>query len=164
MAINLRLGGPGDVASALSVYERSNLARRRGNWPSRAPRVKQVAAHLRDPASWFIVGRDGDEDVAMALVSPFRAHRGAGEIVPGAAFLNLIYVLSDRWGEGIGGAVLDTVIEEAARRGCEQIHLWTHEGDNERAQRLYLGRGFRRTGLVDRDEAGEQIAEWLHER
>src|SRR5688572_28890100 len=103
MAISLRVGGPADVASALSVYERSNLARRRGQWPSRAPRVKQVAALLRDPASWFIVARNVDEDVAMELVSPFRADRGAGEVVPGAGFLSLIYVLPDRCDEGIGG-------------------------------------------------------------
>ena len=161
MGVEVRLGGPADVESALSVYERSSLARRHGRWPSRTERLEHVAANLRDSASWFLVGRDRDEDVAMALVLPFRADRGAGPVVPGSAFLDLIYVLPDRWGEGIGGIILDGVIEESVRRGCPRIFLWTHERDNDRAQRLYRSREFVRTGVAGSDEAGEPVAEWL---
>ena len=44
--IDVRLGIPDDVAAAVSVYERSNLARRHGDWPSRSARVAQVRASL----------------------------------------------------------------------------------------------------------------------
>jgi len=163
MGIKVRLGGTDDVAAALSVYERSNLVRRGGRWASRAQRVAQVGANLRDDTSWFLVAEDGTEVVAMASVLPFRADHGAGPVIPEASFLDLIYVLPDRWGKGIGGVILDAAIEEAARRGSPRIYLWTHEEDNDRAHRLYLGREFTRTGVVGRDEAGGPVAEWIRD-
>jgi GNAT superfamily N-acetyltransferase len=163
MAVEVRLGGPEDVEAAVSVYERSNLVRRRGQWPSRATRLAHVTANLCDAASWFLLAHEGSEAVAMALVLPFRADRGAGAVVPRTSFLDLIYVLPDRWGRGIGKAVLDAVIAEAARRESRRIYLWTHERDNERAQRLYLGRGFSRTGTTGQDDSGEPVAEWLRD-
>jgi GNAT superfamily N-acetyltransferase len=159
--IEVRLGRPGDVRAALSVYERSNLARRKGVWPARSARLEHVRRNLEDPASWFLVGYTPDEVVAMALVLPFRAEQGAGPIIPDTSFLDLIYVVPDRWGEGIGGALLDAVIYEAARRGSLRMYLWTHERENERAQRLYRSRGFRRTGRTAHDDAHEPTAEWV---
>jgi GNAT superfamily N-acetyltransferase len=163
VTVTVRLGEPVDVDVALSIYERSNLARRGGDWPGRAERVRQVATMLRDPGAWFLLAHDGPDPVAMALVSPFRADGGRGADLPGEAFLNLIYVLPERWGEGIGGRTLDAVIEESARRGTPRIHLWTHERDNERAQRLYARRGFLRTGATLLDEAGDETAEWVRD-
>jgi GNAT superfamily N-acetyltransferase len=158
--VEVRLGGAHDVEAALAVYERSNLARRHGEWPSRDARLEHVTANLRDAASWFVVAEDGSQTVGMALVLPFRADRGLGPIMPGCSFLDLIYVDPDRWGEGIGGTLLDAVIEEAARRQASTIYLWTHELQNARAHRLYAGRGFARTGVTGDDEAGERVAEW----
>jgi GNAT superfamily N-acetyltransferase len=163
MALDVRLGGPEDIEAALSVYEQSNLARRHGVWPARARRLAEVTTNLHDTASWFLLGREVDEAVAMALVLPFRADRGAGAAVEGSSFLSLIYVLPDLWGRGIGGVVLDEVIEEAARRGSRRIYLWTNERNNERAHRLYLSRAFRRTGTKGEDESGEPIAEWVRD-
>jgi [ribosomal protein S18]-alanine N-acetyltransferase len=159
----VRLGGHADVEDALSVYERSNLARRRGVWPSRGTRLEHVRANLLRPDAWFLVAFEGDEAVGMASVLPYHLDRGAGALVPGTAYLDLIYVLPDRWGRGIGGALLDAVIAESARRGWHRIHLSTHERDNERAQRLYASRGFRRTGTIATDDAGEPVAEWLRD-
>ena len=159
--IEVQLGTPNDVDVAVSVYERANLARRHGAWPSRAARSAQVTASLHDPATWFLVGRDGGDAVAMAHLLPFRADGGTGEVIPGTAFLNLIYVLPERWGKGIGGRLLDAVIAEAARRGSHCIALWTHEDENERAQRLYHSRCLIRTGRTASDDTGKLIGEWL---
>lgn len=161
--IDVQLGNPDDVEAAVSVYERSNLARRHGDWPSRSSRVAEVAASLLDAASWFLIGRDGGEAVAMAHILPFRAGGGTGPVIPGTLFLNLIYVLPDRWGKGIGGILLDAVITEAARRGCHRIALWTHEQQNERAHRLYQSRGFAPTGRTSYDDIGKSIGEWLRD-
>ena len=159
--INVHLGEPSDVAAAVSVYEHSNLARRHGDWPSRSSRVAQVTAKLHDPASWFLIGGDGNGTVAMAHITPFRASGGTGSIIPDAAFLNLLYVLPERWGEGIGGLMLDAVIDEADKRGCRRIYLWTHEDHNERAHRLYQSRRFDRTGHTSYDDKSTLIGEWL---
>jgi GNAT superfamily N-acetyltransferase len=163
--IDVRLGNLDDVNDAVSVYERSNLARRQGDWPSRPSRVAQVTASLHEAAlhaaaSWFLIGRDGAEAVAMALIHPFRASGGSGDVIPGTSFLSLIYVLPDRWGKRIGGMMLDAVIDEANRRGCHRIYLWTHQRQNERAHRLYRSRGFAPTGRTGLDDEGKPIGEW----
>ena len=147
MSLDVRLGDPADVEAAVAVYERSNLARREDVWPNRAARVEQVRAILRDPGTWFHLALDGDVPVGMAAAQPLRGDDAAAPPEPGGCFLNLIFVVPERWGEGIGGLVLDAVLAEAKRRGYERAHLFTHE-DNERSQRLYRGRGFSRTSRV----------------
>jgi GNAT superfamily N-acetyltransferase len=166
--IEVRLGKGGDVDDAASVYERSNLARRQGRWPSRSARVAQVTASLydaahHDTAAWFLIGREGTEALAMALVHPFRANDGSGDVIAGTWFLNLISVLPERWGTGIGGRLLDAVIDETKRCGCHRIFLWTHERQNERAHRLYRSRSFAPTGRTMHDDEGQQIGEWCCE-
>lgn len=145
MGIRTRRGNAADVDAAVSVYERSNLARRQGVWPRRALRVEQVRAHLRDPGSWFLLAYDGPAVVAMACAEALREGDASGPVVPGGCFLNLLFVIPERWGEGIGGAILDAVLAEAKRRDYSRIHLWTGE-DNERSHRLYSSRGFSPTG------------------
>jgi hypothetical protein len=83
MTVGLRLGGPDDVEAAVSVYARSNLARRHGVWRERASRIQEVSARLRDPITWFVVAEDGPEMVAMASVQPLRAADGTGPVIPG---------------------------------------------------------------------------------
>jgi len=57
----------------------------------------------------------------------------------------LLYVVPERWGEGIGGAILDATLAEARRRRYSRIVLWTHD-DNERSRRLYRTGEFSPTG------------------
>ena len=93
----------------------------------------------------------------MASAEALRGEEGAGPVVPGGCFLNLLFVAPERWGEGIGGAILDAVLAEARRRHCSRIHLWTHE-DDERSHRLYRRRGFTPTGRIVGGEG-----EWARE-
>ncbi len=154
MTILIRLGDAADVDAAVSVYERSNLARRQGSWPNRAARVERARAHLRDPASWFLLANEGPALVGMASAEPLRGGDGTAPVIPGGCFLHFLFVIPERWGEGIGGVILDAVLAEAKRRHYSRIHLWTHK-DNERSDRLYRSRGFAPTG---RTEDGE--GEW----
>jgi GNAT superfamily N-acetyltransferase len=87
----------------------------------------------------------------MGCAERERGEGGAGPVVPGGCFLNLLFVVPERWGEGIGGAILDGVLTQAKRRGYSRIVLWTHE-DNERSHRLYRRRGFSPTGRVAEGE------------
>ena len=157
MALLIRLGEAADVDAAVSVYERSNLARRQGTWPGRAARVEQVRSRLREPGSWFLLAADGPAPVGMASAEALLGEDRAGPALPGGCFLNLLYVLPERWGEGIGGAILEAVLAEARRRRCSRIHLWTHV-DNERSHRLYRRRGFSPTG-----RAMDGKGEWARE-
>ena len=145
MAILIRLGDAADVDAAVAVYERSNLARRHGDWPNHAARIERAKAHLRDPGSWFLLATDGAALVGMASAEASRAADGAGRVIPGSCFLNLLFVVPERWGEGIGGVLLDAVLAEARRRHYSRIQLWADE-DNQRSHRLYRSRGFSPTG------------------
>ena len=93
----------------------------------------------------------------MASAEALRGDDGAGPVMPRGCFLSYLFVVPERWGEGIGGVILDAVLAEAKRRHYSRIHLWTHE-DNERSHRLYRSRGFSPTG---RTAAGE--GEWARE-
>jgi len=126
--------------------------------------VAHVTVCLHDTAghdtSWFLIGRDGTEAVAMVIVHPFRADGGSGDVTMDTCFLSLIYVIPERWGEDIGGMLLDAVIEEAKRRGGHHVYLWTHEHQNEHARRLYCSRRFAPTGRTLHDGEGQRIGEW----
>jgi GNAT superfamily N-acetyltransferase len=154
VVVRIRLADAADVDAAVSVFERSNLARRQGVWPNRAARVERVRAHLREPGSWLLMATDGSTLVGMASAEPLRDTDKDGPVIPGGWFLSYLFVVPERWGEGIGGALLDAVLAEAKRRGSSRMHLWTHE-DNERSHHLYRSRGFSPTG---RTAGGE--GEW----
>ena len=51
-----------------------------------------------------------------------------------------------RWGEGIGTALLVALVDEAEKRGYEEVLLEVRE-DNPRARRLYLRHGFDEVGI-----------------
>lgn len=157
MAILIRFGNPADVDAAVSVFERSSFARREGVWPDRAASLRRVTHRLRDPASWFLVAHERTALVGMASAEALREEDGAGRAIPGGCFLSYLFVDPERWGEGIGGAILDAVLDEAKRRHYARIHLWTQE-DNERSHRLYRGRGFSPTGRTVKDGG-----EWARE-
>lgn len=157
MALRIRLGNAADVDAAVSVYEKSNLARRQGVWPKRAARVEWVRTHLRDPSTWFLLANEGPALVGMAAAEPLLGEGRAGPAIPGGCFLNLIFVDPEKWGEGLGGAILDAVLAEAKRRHYSRVVLWTHE-DNERSHRLYRSRGFSPTGRLAGGEG-----EWTRE-
>ena len=93
----------------------------------------------------------------MASAEPLRGDDGAGPVLPGGCFLHLLFVVPERWGEGIGGLVLDAVLAEAKRRHYSCIHLWTNE-DNERSHRLYRSRGLLPTGRT-----ADVEGEWARE-
>jgi ribosomal-protein-alanine N-acetyltransferase len=98
-----------------------------------------LASELAGVASgrYYLVAEDGTELAGYAgLLTP-----GGGQ-----ADVLTLAVASDRWGEGIGGALLDGLLSEAARRGCTEVFLEVRV-DNDRAQRLYRRRGFAGIGI-----------------
>ena len=64
----------------------------------------------------------------------------------GQADVLTMAVAQDRWGEGIGAALLGELLAEAARRHCGEVFLEVRV-DNARAQDLYRRHGFTDIGL-----------------
>ena len=52
----------------------------------------------------------------------------------------------DRWGQGTGTALLTALVDEAGKRGYEEVLLEVRE-DNPRARQLYLRHGFTEVGI-----------------
>jgi [ribosomal protein S18]-alanine N-acetyltransferase len=55
-------------------------------------------------------------------------------------------VAPERWGRGIGSALLEALFDEAVRRGCTEVFLEVRT-DNSRAQRLYRKHDFTEIGI-----------------
>ena len=71
----------------------------------------------------------------------------AGLLTPGGGQADVLTlaVAEARWGQGLGAALLDALLE-AGRRGCGEVFLEVRV-DNHRAQRLYQRRGFVEIGI-----------------
>ena len=97
-----------------------------------------VTEMTADPASrYYLVA---DDDGVIAGYGGLLAQRG------GQADVLTLAVAAHRWREGIGTALLEGLLSEAARRGCTEIFLEVRV-DNDRAQRLYRRRGFTDVGI-----------------
>mgnify|MGYP001351307913 CR=1 FL=1 len=64
----------------------------------------------------------------------------------GQADVQTIGVLPGRQGEGLGAALLTELLDEAGRRGSDEVFLEVR-ADNDRARRLYERFGFERVGI-----------------
>jgi ribosomal protein S18 acetylase RimI-like enzyme len=156
--VMVRLGRPEDEDAAVAVYLASNDARRGGR-PTPPHHVERVRRNIRSPDAILLVAEDAGACVGMALAMQSRADGGTGLPVPGLCFISMIFVAPDRWGEGIGGRIVDDILAEAGTRGYETAQLWTH-ADNDRSHRLYEARGFRRTGRDHDDDLGDRIVQY----
>ncbi|MGH2834217.1 MAG: GNAT family N-acetyltransferase [Solirubrobacteraceae bacterium] len=83
-------------------------------------------------------------------------HYVPGAIRPDAGHISMVFVAPAWWGLGIGGELLDALHPEMRERDWRVASLWTRSS-NERARRLYEGRGYRVTGEVKQLPGGEEI-------
>jgi len=94
---------------------------------------------------YYLVAEEDGRVVGYAgLLAPAsrRARPGPG----GQADVLTMAVASSHWGQGIGSALLQALLAEAAARGCAEMFLEVRV-DNPRAQRLYRRHGFADVGL-----------------
>ena len=99
-------------------------------------------AELADPAYSVCVGEVDGRGVAYAKLTP-----------PGLPFepqghpieLKQFYVLRDWQGSGAAQQLMAWVLNEARRRGAEELYLSVFT-DNQRAQRFYARHGFEEVG------------------
>jgi ribosomal protein S18 acetylase RimI-like enzyme len=153
----IRRGGATDVEPAVAVWAVANAARREGV-PPRPEQAERARGHVDDPEAVLFVADDAGEVVGMALGEQALSDDGSGPPVDGLCHVSMVFVAPDRWGEGLGGRLVDALLEEVRRRGYERAQLWTQMG-NARARRLYEGRGFRPSER-EKDEFGERIVHY----
>ncbi len=157
--VDVRRAGVADIEPALAVWRSASTARRDGV-PASVEREAQVWRAIQQPSAFLLVADDVGQVVGMGLAMQTRSDDGAGPPVPGDCFISLIYIAPDRWGEGLGGKVVDAVLAEARSQGYRRVQLWT-QADNVRAQRLYESRGFNRSGREAIDPHGGVIVQYV---
>ena len=91
---------------------------------------------VNDDAIFPVAVADRELD-GFALAGPTDADDGAFS-------LSQLYVAPDRWGEGIGGQLLDRVVGQVEAAGGTRIELAVM-AKNERAVGFYESAGFQRT-------------------
>lgn len=72
--------------------------------------------------------------------------------------LRLFYVARAARGQGIGQALLDTLVAHARARGCASVRLWTH-AEHAAAGRVYARNGFRRLSASPAHSFGRDLTE-----
>ena len=146
---NVRRAGMEEIGAAVTVWQAANPD---SMVPEHADSLRGWA---RDPDALLLVAESNGRVVGMVLLLPGRDQDGAGDLVPGLCHLTGLAVRPDSQRSGIGSALLDTALREAADREATHVTLWTAE-DNVAAQRLFGSRGFAPTGRSARD-AGRTV-------
>jgi ribosomal-protein-alanine N-acetyltransferase len=88
-------------------------------------------------ARYYLVAED--QSLVVGYAGLLAAAGGEADVLTMA-------VAQDRWGQGIGAALLGGLLAEAARRGCREVFLEVRV-DNARAQDLYRRHGFTEVGI-----------------
>ena len=121
----------------------------------RAARALLELRPHRAPAEALAALADGQRAAGYRLAGSFEPGEDEAAAVAGfrvqenLAWGRQLYVddlvtRADRRGRGHGGALIRWLAEEAARAGCEQLHLDSGVGaDREDAHRLYFNAGLR---------------------
>jgi len=125
------------------------------------PDEEDVARWRERIETWrdrMLVADDGEivgyAHVRVTDTKPFVGDDEAG--------LKELYVRPDRWGEGVGGALLERGIETLPD-WVTAVRLETLEG-NDRAAGFYEAHGFRRVGERSVEVAGETYPALLYRR
>lgn len=157
MTISVRLGAPDEWDAAVEIWRLADEARHdRPPTLDAIGRVRLLGARL---GGYFVLAEDDDALVGMSMGEPAREADGAGAPIPGLLHVTMVYVHPDRWGERIGAALVDRVLDEAWSREYEAAQLWT-AADNTRAQTLYERIGWRRSGHEQHNDDGRPIVRY----
>ena len=102
-------------------------------------------AQLGDGAFAFRLAAAGGEPVAYVKLGPLKL---PVETDRPAMLLDQLYVHKAHQGAGIAHALMDWALNEARRRGAEELYLTVYV-DNHRARRFYDRYGFESVGSYD---------------
>jgi [ribosomal protein S18]-alanine N-acetyltransferase len=115
------------------------LALERELFPEDAWTPEMFAAEFAQPASrrLYLVAEEG-----TALIGY------AGMMFTGGSQADVVTLAVHpvRWGKGTGTALLTALVDEATKRGYQEVLLEVRE-DNPRARQLYLRHGFAEVGI-----------------
>ncbi|WP_049901755.1 GNAT family N-acetyltransferase [Halococcus agarilyticus] len=117
--------------------------------------AEELEASITAEGSVYLVAED--EGIAgYASAAPIDAEDDDRE-----AQLYAIYVDPDRWGHGIGTALLDEIVDRLAKRDVEQLRIEVL-ADNTVGVSFYESRGFERTDERERTVGDRTLPEYVY--
>ena len=164
--MHLRHATPADVPELASVgrasfadafghlYSAEDLETFLAQW--RSP--ERIAANIADPATGVTVVEDEGAIVGYCTTVYGKGFEERPEPKPAKpAYLAQLYCTQAATGRGVGAALIEDVIAEARRQGCDAIQLSVFSG-NHGAQRFYARHGFSKVADIH-FQVGEQLDE-----
>ena len=119
--------------------------------------AEEIEGAITSERSVYLVA-DGEEIAGYASAAPIDTEDDDPE-----AQLYAIYVDPDRWGDGIGTALLDGVISRLAERDVERLRVEVL-ADNTVGVSFYESRGFERTDERERTVGDQTLPEYVYHR
>lgn len=113
------------------------MALEHASFPTDAWSPAMMREELASPHGWYVVVEEAGR---LAGYAGLRAVRGSRD-----ADVQTITISQDARGRGRGRALLNTLLDEASRRGVHDVFLEVR-ADNPVAQNLYLSEGFVEVG------------------
>jgi RimJ/RimL family protein N-acetyltransferase len=106
------------------------------------------ARRLRDSSGWTVIAVDSNYAIGTVHFTDARESPGDGDPIPARAHLSGLFVEPSRWGEGLGGELLDAAVVEMRERGYRDAELFTATA-NRRSRSVYEARGWRRLAVAN---------------
>jgi GNAT superfamily N-acetyltransferase/catechol 2,3-dioxygenase-like lactoylglutathione lyase family enzyme len=137
-AVEIREARPGDVARATQLL-RDQLGGHHIDLSADAAERCVRGLLARPDAGRILLASEGGEAIGIAILTFLWTveHGGA------ATWLDELYVVPERRGDGIGQQLVDAVVRIAEQTGCHAVDLEVESG-HEEVERLYERSGFRR--------------------
>ena len=108
--------------------------------------IEDWEAQLKSEQHAFQIAEANGEPVGYVKLGPLE--KLPIECAGPAMLLDQLYILRGHHGTGIAHALMDWALDEARRRGAEELYLTVYI-DNHRARRFYDRYGFEAVGRYD---------------
>lgn len=149
----IRAANPADAAGIAAIYDRVVVSSP-ASFEIEAPGPAEMAARVAATTAThpWLVGDEGGRVTGYAYAAPSRsraAYRWCVEVS--------VYLAEDRRGQGLGGRLLDSVLEQVAAAGFATVIAGVTL-PNPASIRLFESRGFEPVGVFRR--AGFKLGAW----
>lgn len=155
-APSIRPAGPADAAAIAEIYAH-HVLHGTGTFEEVPPDAAEMAARLRGVAGrgwpWLVAG-DESGLLGYAYAAQFRDRAGYRY-----ACEDSVYVRADAAGRGVGGALLDALLDASAACGFRRMFAVIGDSANVASIRVHAARGFTAAGRLD--EAGHKFGRSL---
>jgi GNAT superfamily N-acetyltransferase len=140
--LNLRAAQPSDIPALLEITVQGFDTYREFAPPGwRMPGFGSLGDRVLDEEAWWWVAEEDEGPVGHALMIPAARSREPVDD-PRLGHVVQLFVRPSHWGRGVATALHAAMVEEAPRRGFEELRLFTPSGQG-RARGFYEREGWR---------------------